>query len=106
MASVLEAIVFEPAKFQRELRAFGKLLKSKANLSEMEDIQPFFRKNKHLTAYLGTFAPTGGPLLKAQIGPEILLEGFGAAVLIAVIGSALAAGMIAKVRPSTVMRAE
>jgi ABC-type antimicrobial peptide transport system permease subunit len=44
--------------------------------------------------------------IKAQIGPSILLEGFGAAVLIAVLGSALAAGMIAKVRPSTVMRAE
>jgi len=44
--------------------------------------------------------------IKAQIGWGILLDGFGAAILIAVIGSALAAGMIAKVRPSTVMRAE
>jgi putative ABC transport system permease protein len=44
--------------------------------------------------------------IKAQIGPSILLEGFGAAVLIAVLGSALAAGMISKVRPSTVMRTE
>jgi putative ABC transport system permease protein len=44
--------------------------------------------------------------INAQIGWSILLEGFGAAVLIAVIGSALAAGMISKVRPSTVMRAE
>lgn len=44
--------------------------------------------------------------IKAQIGWSILLEGFGAAVLIAVIGSALAAGMISKVRPATVMRAE
>jgi len=43
--------------------------------------------------------------IKAQIGWTILLEGFGAAVLISVIGSALAAAMIAKVRPSTVMRA-
>jgi len=44
--------------------------------------------------------------IKTQIGLGILLDGFGAAVLIAVLGSALAAGMIAKVRPSTVMRAE
>ncbi len=44
--------------------------------------------------------------IKAQIGWGMLLDGFGAAVLIAVIGSALAAGMISKVRPSTVMRAE
>jgi len=44
--------------------------------------------------------------IKAQIGWGILLDGFGAAVLIAAVGSALAAGMIAKVRPSIVMRAE
>lgn len=44
--------------------------------------------------------------IKTQIGWGILLDGFGAAVLIAVLGSALSAGMIAKVRPSTVMRAE
>lgn len=44
--------------------------------------------------------------INAQIGWGILLDGFGAAILIAVLGSALSAGMIAKVRPSTVMRAE
>lgn len=44
--------------------------------------------------------------VKAQIGPAVLLEGFGAAMLIAIIGSGLAAGMIAKIRPSTIMRAE
>jgi len=44
--------------------------------------------------------------IHAQIGWDLLLDGFGAAVLIAVIGSALAAGMISKVRPSTIMRAE
>ncbi|HUB93128.1 MAG TPA: FtsX-like permease family protein [Verrucomicrobiae bacterium] len=43
--------------------------------------------------------------IKAEIGWGILLDGFGAAVLIAVVGSALSAGMIAKVRPSTIMRA-
>ena len=56
MASVLELIVFDPAKFQRELHAFDLLLKSRAELAEMTDIQPFFKKSKHLTAYLGTFA--------------------------------------------------
>lgn len=44
--------------------------------------------------------------IKAQIGWGILLDGFGAAVLIAVLGSALSAGLIAKVRPSIVMRAD
>jgi hypothetical protein len=57
MASVLETIVFDPAKFQQELQAFDGLLKSKSDLSERQDIQPFFKKNKHLTAYMGTFAP-------------------------------------------------
>lgn len=44
--------------------------------------------------------------IKAQIGWGILLDGFGAAVLISVIGSALSAGMISRIRPSTIMRAE
>jgi len=50
MASVLESIVFEPAKFEQKLQAFEELLKSKADLSERKDIQPFFKKSKHLTA--------------------------------------------------------
>ncbi len=44
MASVLQTIVFEPARFLRELQAFDDLLKSKADLFEREDIQPFFKK--------------------------------------------------------------
>jgi putative ABC transport system permease protein len=44
--------------------------------------------------------------IKAQIGWSILIYGFGAAILIAIIGSGLAAGLIAKVRPSNVMRAD
>ena len=42
--------------------------------------------------------------IKTQVGWGIILDGFGAAVLISLIGSALAAGMISKVRPSEVMR--
>ncbi|HVV26023.1 MAG TPA: FtsX-like permease family protein [Candidatus Saccharimonadales bacterium] len=42
--------------------------------------------------------------INAEIGWGILLDGFGAAVLIAVLGSALAAGMISKVRPSETLR--
>lgn len=37
--------------------AFDQLLKSKGDLSEAGDIQPFFKNNRHFTAYLGTFAP-------------------------------------------------
>ena len=53
---MLESVVFDPAKFLEELAAFDDLLKSKADLSEKDDIQPFFKKSKHLTAYMGTFA--------------------------------------------------
>jgi hypothetical protein len=68
MASVLETIVFEPAKFQQELSAFEGLLRFKADLSETNDILPFFKKNKHLTAYLGTFA------LNIAVATEICFE--------------------------------
>jgi putative ABC transport system permease protein len=44
--------------------------------------------------------------IHAEIGWSILVYGLGAAVLIALIGSATAAGLIAKVRPSEVMRAD
>ena len=44
--------------------------------------------------------------IKAQIGLSILAYGFGAAVLIAILGSGFSAGLIAKVRPSNVMRAD
>jgi hypothetical protein len=68
MASVLESIVFDTARFQGELQAFGDLLKSKADLSEKDDILPFFRGHKHLTAYMGTFA------LNIAVATEICFE--------------------------------
>ena len=60
MAKNLETIVFDPSKFQKELKAFAQLLKSKSNLSEQEDIQPFFKQSKHLSAFMGTFSPNIG----------------------------------------------
>ena len=44
--------------------------------------------------------------LHAVVGWEILLYGLGAAILIAIIGSAIPAFFIAKIRPAEVMRAE
>lgn len=44
--------------------------------------------------------------VQADVGFEILVYGFGAAILIAVIGSALPALLISRVRPAEVMRAE
>lgn len=44
--------------------------------------------------------------LKANVDASIVIYGFGSAILIAAIGSTAAAGLIAKVRPAEVMRAE
>jgi hypothetical protein len=61
-------IVFDPAKVQRELTAFRRLLESKANLSERDDLLPFFKKRQQLSAFIGTFAPDIGPA--AQLAHE------------------------------------
>ena len=61
MAKSLEPIVFDAHKFEKELKAFGMLLRTKAVLSEGGDIQPFFERNKQLSAYLGTFSTFIGP---------------------------------------------
>lgn len=54
----------------------------------------------------GGGALTNARNVQADVGIEILAYGFGAAMLIAVIGSALPALLISKVRPAEVMRAE
>jgi len=61
MGAVLETITFDHALFEVELSALGTLLASKAELSETGDIQPLFKTSKHLSAFLGTFAPDIGP---------------------------------------------
>src|SRR5438876_609212 len=68
MATVLETIAFDPTKFEQELKEFEALLTSNAELSEMGDIQPFFKKSKHLTAYMGTFA------LNIAVATEVCFE--------------------------------
>jgi hypothetical protein len=57
----LETVVFEPAQFEKELTAFDALLKSKGDLSERSDIQPFFERSRHLTASIGAIFPEMGP---------------------------------------------
>jgi putative ABC transport system permease protein len=65
----------------------------------------------------GSFAVSGGRgafggfhrsfnAIHAVVGWDILLYGLGAALIIAILGSALASLFIAKVRPAEVMRAE
>jgi hypothetical protein len=53
MASVLEPVVFDPATFRKELNEIEGLLSRKSDLSERDDIIPFFKDRKHLTAYIG-----------------------------------------------------
>jgi hypothetical protein len=60
VAANLKPIVFDPARFETEIQAFEKLLQ-KQSLSETKDIQPFFRANLHLAAYIGTYSPELGP---------------------------------------------
>lgn len=60
MSTVLEPVTFNPAAFEKELNQFESLLR-KPNLSETKDVLRFFKKKKHLTAYMGTFAPDIGP---------------------------------------------
>jgi Domain of unknown function (DUF4263) len=68
MASILESIVFDPVIFRQELRAFEDLLTSKASITERDDIQPFFKANKHLTAYIGAL------YLNIAVATEICFE--------------------------------
>lgn len=41
----------------KELKEFEDLLASKAELKERDEILPFFKKNRHLAAFLGTYIP-------------------------------------------------
>lgn len=61
MGAVLETIPFDHSLFETELATLGILLASQAELSETDDIQPLFKASKHLSAFLGTFAPDLGP---------------------------------------------
>jgi hypothetical protein len=61
VGAVLESITFDHALFEAELRTLGTLLASKDDVSEMDEIQPLFKASRHLSAFLGTFAPDIGP---------------------------------------------
>lgn len=56
-----------------ELAAFEALLASKFELSESDDILPFFRQNRHLLAYIGSFVPSMASF--NRLDPEYSLYG-------------------------------
>lgn len=55
--SALETLAFSPTECQRELTQFKALLDSKVELGERKEILPFFKKSKHLSAFLGSYLP-------------------------------------------------
>jgi hypothetical protein len=53
----LEPFKFDYQKGIQELEEFDKLLSSRDELGERDDILPFFRKRRHLSAFLGALNP-------------------------------------------------
>jgi hypothetical protein len=52
-----KSIAFDPISFNKELDAFASFIKAKSELSEREDLLPFFRSSPNLTAMLGNLHP-------------------------------------------------
>jgi hypothetical protein len=57
----LTRVKFDPAQCRLELDAFRDLLASKAELSERDDVLPFFKARPQLAAFLGSRIPDIGP---------------------------------------------
>jgi hypothetical protein len=54
-------VTFDPLQCRKELDALQSLLGSKQELSERNDIQPLFKGNSQLSAFIGTYFPNIGP---------------------------------------------
>lgn len=61
MAKTLSTVAFDPGRCKTELAAFKGLLDSKPDLAERSELQPFFKANTQLAAFIGTHAPNIGP---------------------------------------------
>ena len=48
-------ITFDPVKCRAEITEFASFLSSKGELSEKQDIHPFFRSREQLSAFLGSY---------------------------------------------------
>lgn len=53
----MQSFSFSLKKCEKELKEFKKLLDSKAELGESSDILPFFKSNKHLSAFVAAEIP-------------------------------------------------
>src|SRR5262245_2029110 len=52
---------FDKSRCKEELAEFRKLLESKPELDERSHLQPFFKNNLQLSAFIGTYVPDLGP---------------------------------------------
>jgi hypothetical protein len=61
VAKEFKQITLEPKRCRFQIDEFGALLKSKASLSEKDDIQPFFKKRPQISAFIGSYMRDSGP---------------------------------------------
>jgi hypothetical protein len=61
VSKILQDIAFNPTQCRTELAAYKRLLDARQDLGERKDVHRFFRRRKHLSALIGTFAPDLGP---------------------------------------------
>jgi hypothetical protein len=61
VAKTFKQIKLDPKKCRVQIDEFGALLKSKASLSEKDDIQPFFKKRPQISAFIGSYMRDIGP---------------------------------------------
>lgn len=77
----LRTIQFDPVRCRAELDEFSELLKSKSELSERNELQPFFKSRAQLTAFIGAIIPNIGPA--NQVAYEFSVFGdFGSDIVI------------------------
>lgn len=68
-----QALSFDPVQCRTDLDAFEYLLLNKAELSERDDILPFFRAHPHLSLLLGSYNPN--ILTYDRVAFELTLSG-------------------------------
>jgi hypothetical protein len=61
VAQQFTSVAFDPKQCRTEIDEFGSLLRTKAELSERNDIQPFFKSRVQISAFIGSFMRNIGP---------------------------------------------
>jgi hypothetical protein len=56
-----KTVVYDPAMVKKQLQQLDTLLKSSLSLSEQKHLQPFFKKQLQLSAFMGTYSLNIGP---------------------------------------------